>query len=155
MPATGIKPRRKRRLMGEINVVPYIDVMLVLLIIFMVTAPLLTQGVKVELPKVAADALPPEDSEPIVLTVNRAGELFLNIGENTDEPMDEDYIVAAVSKVLRNRPETPVMVRGDQAGEYGNVVHAMTLLQQAGAPTVGLVTEPPRESAANRKGGGR
>ncbi len=139
----GVKRRAKRRLMGEINVVPYIDVMLVLLIIFMVTAPLLTQGVQVELPEASAENLPPDDSQPIVVTVNRDGELFLNIGENPDAPLDDELIVALVEKVLRNRPETPVMVKGDEAVDYGSVVRAMTLLQQAGAPSVGLVTEPP------------
>jgi len=137
--------RKKRRLMGEINVVPYIDVMLVLLIIFMVTAPLLTQGVQVELPRAAAETLPPDDKEPIVVTVDRNGELYLNIGENPKQPVDDKLIVAQVSKVLRNRPDTPVMVRGDNAVNYGSVVHAMTLLQQAGAPNVGLVTDPPGE----------
>lgn len=137
--------RKKRRLMGEINVVPYIDVMLVLLIIFMVTAPLLTQGVQVELPKAAAENLPPDDKEPIVVTVNRVGELFLNVGESPKQPIDDKLLVAQVAKVLRNRPDTPVMVRGDNAVEYGSVVHAMTLLQQAGAPNVGLITDPPGE----------
>ncbi|HEX7047009.1 MAG TPA: protein TolR [Gammaproteobacteria bacterium] len=129
--------------MAEINVVPYIDVMLVLLIIFMVTAPLLTQGVKVELPEASAENLPPDDSQPIVVTVTRDGELFLNIGENPDAPMEDELIIATVEKVLRNRPGTPVMVKGDEAVDYGSVVRAMTLLQQAGAPSVGLVTEPP------------
>lgn len=137
--------RKKRRLMNEINVVPYIDVMLVLLIIFMVTAPLLTQGVQVELPRAAAENLPPDDKEPIVVTVNRAGELFLNVGESPKQPIEDRLLVAQVSKVLRNRPDTPVMVRGDNAVDYGSVVHAMTLLQQAGAPNVGLVTDPPGE----------
>lgn len=140
-----IGKRKKRRLMGEINVVPYIDVMLVLLIIFMVTAPLLTQGVQVELPRAAAENLPPDDKEPIVVTVNRAGELFLNLGESPKQPIDDKLLVAQVSKVLRNRPDTPVMVKGDNAVDYGSVVHAMTLLQQAGAPNVGLVTDPPGE----------
>ncbi len=135
--------RRKRRLMGEINVVPYIDVMLVLLIIFMVTAPLLTQGVHVELPKASAENLPPDDSEPIVVTVNRDGELFLNVSETPKQAVEAPYLVAQVEKVLRSRPETPVMVKGDTAVDYGSVVYAMTLLQQAGAPSVGLVTEPP------------
>ena len=144
MPATGGK-RGKRRLMGEINVVPYIDVMLVLLIIFMVTAPLLTQGVQVELPEAAAENLPPEDSEPIVLSVNRDGEMFLNIGEDTDSPLPAPAIVAQVSKVLRNQPATPVMVKGDRNVDYGSVMRAMVLLQEAGAPNVGMITDPPAD----------
>lgn len=149
MPAVGTR-RGKRRLMGEINVVPYIDVMLVLLIIFMVTAPLLTQGVQVDLPEAAAENLPPDDSEPIVLSVNSEGEMFLNIGETTDEPLDARMIVALVSKVLRNQPGTPVMVKGDQNVDYGSVMQAMVLLQEAGAPNVGMITDPPSESPGDR-----
>ena len=142
--AGGVSKRGRRRLMGEINVVPYIDVMLVLLIIFMVTAPLLTQGVKVELPEAAAENLPPEDSDPVVLTVNSDGQLFLNIGEDDETPLDDDFIVAAVSKVLQNRPDAPVMVKGDRNVDYGSIMHAMSLLQQAGAPSIGMVSEPPK-----------
>ncbi|HLU62529.1 MAG TPA: protein TolR [Gammaproteobacteria bacterium] len=142
--AGGVSRRGKRRLMGEINVVPYIDVMLVLLIIFMVTAPLLTQGVKVELPEAATENLPPEDSDPIVLTVNAEGELFLNIGEDPEAPLDDEFIIAAVSKVLQNRPDAPVMVRGDRNVDYGSIMHAMSLLQQAGAPSIGMVSDPPK-----------
>ena len=135
--------RKKRRLMGEINVVPYIDVMLVLLIIFMVTAPLLTQGVQVELPQAPAENLPPDDQEPIVLSVNRDGEFFLNIGENPKSPLEPKMIAAQVSKVLRNKPETPVMVKGDRNVDYGSIMRAMVLLQEAGVPSVGMVTDPP------------
>ena len=148
MPAGG--KRAKRRLMGEINVVPYIDVMLVLLIIFMVTAPLLTQGVQVELPKAPAENLPPDDSEPIVLTVNSRGELSLNVGETPNKPMESQLVVATVSKVLRNKPGTPVMVRGDRNVDYGSVMRAMVLLQEAGAPSVGMITDPPAESPGAR-----
>src|SRR5690606_10654960 len=117
--AGGVSRRGKRRLMGEINVGPYIDVMLVLLIIFMVTAPLLTQGVKVELPEAATENLPPEDSDPIVLTVNAEGELFLNIGEDPEAPLDDEFIIAAVSKVLQNRQIGRASCR--ERGESGSV----------------------------------
>ncbi|WP_297528033.1 protein TolR [Thiohalobacter sp.] len=135
--------RRKRRPMAEINVVPYIDVMLVMLVIFMVTAPLLTQGVQVELPGAAADPLPAETPEPLQVTVDAQGRLYLNVGEQPDRPVDEATLQARVAAVLRHRPKTPVLVRGDRNVDYGAVMRAMVLLQQAGAPSVGLVTEPP------------
>ena len=143
--------RRKRRLMGEINVVPYIDVMLVLLIIFMITAPLLAEGVKVELPKAGARPIPPEmlkDSKPIVLTVDQQGRLFLNYAPKQDEPMDPAAVEAAASAVLRRAPETAVLVRGDYRVAYGDVVGAMTILQRAGANKVGFITQPPEQKRA-------
>lgn len=136
-------PFQKRKLMGEINVVPYIDVMLVLLIIFMVTAPLLTQGVKVELPKAGAEPIEDvPDHPPIVVSVDVDGNLYINLGDNEDEPASGQEIVARTSAVLRNRADTPVLVKADRAVAYGNVVGAMVLLQQAGAESVGFVTDP-------------
>jgi biopolymer transport protein TolR len=129
--------------MAEINVVPYIDVMLVMLVIFMVTAPLLTQGVKVELPQAAAEPMDSRDQEPLVVSVDAAGSLYLNIGDAPDQPVDGDVLVQRVAAVLRRQPAKPVMVRGDHAADYGSVVAAMVLLQQAGIDGVGLVTEPP------------
>jgi biopolymer transport protein TolR len=137
--------------MGEINVVPYIDVMLVLLIIFMITAPLLAEGVKVELPKAGARPIPPEmlkDSKPIVLTVDSGGRLYLNYGAKQDEPMDAAAVEAAASAVLRRAPETAVLVRGDYRVAYGEVVGAMTILQRAGATKVGFITQPPEQKRA-------
>ncbi len=128
--------------MAEINVVPYIDVMLVLLIIFMITAPLLAQGVKVELPQAASKPLPPESKEPLVVTVDVAGKYYLNIGDRQEQEVDEETLVQRVAAVLGRTPETPVLVRGDHAVDYGRVVRAMSLLQQAGAPGVGLMTDP-------------
>lgn len=136
---------KQRKLMGEINVVPYIDVMLVLLIIFMVTAPLLTQGIEVELPDAAAEPLADEllrDHQPLILSVNAGGELFLNIGKDEDQPIDEVTVVARTLAVLRREPETPVLVRADETVAFGRVVTAMVLLQQAGAEKVGFVTDP-------------
>jgi len=136
-------PLQKRKLMAEINVVPYIDVMLVLLVIFMVTAPLLTQGIEVELPKSGAEAIDDvPDHRPIVLSVDAAGNLYLDIGDNEDEPISGAEIVKRVGIVIRNKPDTPVLVKADRAVAYGNVVGAMVLLQQAGAETVGFVTDP-------------
>jgi biopolymer transport protein TolR len=129
--------------MSEINVVPYIDVMLVMLVIFMVTAPLLTQGVKVELPQAAAEPMDSKDQEPLVVTVDAGGSLYLNIGDAPDDPVQGDALVQRVAAVLRRQPAKPVMVRGDHAADYGSVVAAMVLLQQAGISGVGLVTESP------------
>ncbi len=134
---------QKRKLMGEINVVPYIDVMLVLLIIFMVTAPLLTQGIKVELPKAGAEPIEDvADALPLVVSVDRDGYLYINVGDDEEEPATGREIVARVGAVLRNRPDTPVLVKADRAVPYGTVVGAMVLLQQGGADSVGFVTDP-------------
>ncbi len=136
---------RHRKLMAEINVVPYIDVMLVLLIIFMVTAPLLTQGITVDLPNAAADPLDPEllrDNEPLVLSINMEGELFLNIGDDEESPIDEQTVVTRTAAVLRRNAGTPVLIKADQAVSYGRVVTGMVLLQQAGAQKVGFLTDP-------------
>ena len=132
--------------MSEINVVPYIDVMLVLLVIFMITAPLLTQGVKVELPQASAEPLPPDALEPLVLTVDATGRYYLNVGGKGETvPVDLETLYARVAAVLKHKPETPVMVRGDKLVDYGQVIEAMVRLQAAGAPTVGLITEPPED----------
>lgn len=132
----------KRRPMGEINVVPYIDVMLVLLIIFMITAPLIQQGVEIELPD--ANASPVEDNNipPLVVSVDKLGQYFLDVGENTEQPVSTETLQIKVAAVLRNQPKTPVMIRGDKGVAYGEVVRAMTTLQAAGVPSVGLLTEP-------------
>lgn len=135
----------KRRLMGEINVVPYIDVMLVLLIIFMVTAPLLTQGIKVELPKAAAEPLDQEqltENEPLILSIRESGSLHLNIGGEEATALDERTVRTRAAAVLRRNPATPVLVRADTNVPYGTVVRAMVILQQAGAETLGFVTDP-------------
>ena len=137
------RQRIRKRPMSEINVVPYIDVMLVMLVIFMVTAPLLTQGVKVELPEADAEPLSAEQQEPVVVNVDAGGRLYLNVGDNPNEPIDGATLVQRVSAILRRRQDQTVLVRGDHTVDYGTVVAAMVLLQQAGVPGVGLVTEPP------------
>jgi biopolymer transport protein TolR len=134
--------KKGRRLMAEINVVPYIDVMLVLLIIFMITAPLLTQGIKVDLPNAAAEPIEAQKSEPLVLSVDRQGRLYLSVGRNEDQPIDETTVVARAAAVLRRDATTPVMVKADEQVPYGRVVQAMVLLQQAGAKKVGFLTDP-------------
>lgn len=134
---------KKRRSIAEINVVPYIDVMLVLLIIFMITAPIVQQGVKVELPKLSANTLPPEQLEPIILTVSKTGEYFLNVGDNLKSPITDEVVIQRVTLVLKQKPETPVLVRGDRNVNYGAVTAAMVLLQSAGVDKVGLMTDQP------------
>lgn len=138
---------RKRRAVAEINVVPYIDVMLVLLIIFMITAPLLQQGVEIELPQANANPLSPDQSEPVVLTVSKTGEYYLNVGEHIDKPVDEETLVHRVAAVVKYKPDTPVLVRGDQSVDYGSITHAMVLLQTAGVEKIGLMTEQPDNQA--------
>jgi biopolymer transport protein TolR len=134
---------KKHRPMADINVVPYIDVMLVLLIIFMVTAPMLMQGVKVDLPEANADPVENQDSEPVIVSVNASGELFLNLGQE-DQVLALATIKERVSAVIRRSPKKPVLVWGDRAVPYGEVVTVMVALQEAGAPSVGLVTENPK-----------
>jgi biopolymer transport protein TolR len=134
---------KKRRAMSEINVVPYIDVMLVLLIIFMITAPIVQQGVEVELPKLAANSLPPEQLEPVILTVSKTGDYYLNIGDNLKKPVTDDVVRQRIALVLKQKPETPVLVRGDKNADYGSVTTAMVLLQAAGVEKVGLMTDQP------------
>jgi biopolymer transport protein TolR len=140
--AGGVHGRRGRRLLGEINVVPYIDVMLVLLVIFMVTAPMLSQGIKVDLPKAAAEPIEPDKLEPLVLSIDREGLLYLNIG-NPRAAQSPDRVLEVASAALRREPRRPVLVKADTAVAYGRVVEGMVLLQQAGAEKVGFVTEPP------------
>ncbi|MBT8130954.1 MAG: protein TolR [Gammaproteobacteria bacterium] len=146
--------RRNRRLMGEINVVPYIDVMLVLLIIFMITAPLLTQGIEVDLPSADAEPLDQEllsETEPLILTVTSNGDFYLNIGSDEDKPVEAKIIVARAAAVMRRAPKTPMLVRADKAVPYGRVVEGMVLLQAAGAARVGFVTEAPENPPVIRR----
>ena len=137
--------RRGKKLVAEINVVPYIDVMLVLLIIFMITAPMLTQGIKVELPKAGAEPLPEEmmrEHQPLILSVDASGRYYLNIGKDEETAIEENAVVERVSTVLRREPQTPVLVKADQSVPYGRVVTGMVLLQEAGAEKVGFITDP-------------
>lgn len=135
--------RRKRRFVAEINVVPYIDVMLVLLIVFMITAPLLMQGVKVDLPKAPSSPLDDKAKDPLIVSIKADGSYYVDLGngKNLQEPLLD--IVAKVAKVLAQKPDTPVLVWGDTRVEYGIVVNLMAQLQGAGAASVGLVTEAP------------
>ena len=145
--------KRGRRPMSEINVVPYIDVMLVLLVIFMVTAPLLTQGIKVDLPKAASqpiDTRGRDDQPPLVLSIDRTGRFYLNRGARPAVAIDAASALAQVTAVMRRAPDLPVYVKGDRAVPYGRVVEAMVMLQQAGARKVGFLTNPLPADAARR-----
>ncbi len=135
-----VGPRRK--LMSEINVVPYIDVMPVLLVVFMITAPMLAQGVKVDLPDANAAPINIKDEEPLVLSVKRDGSYRINIGAQQDSAVTVADVVSRVGAVKRQKPATLVLVAGDDAVPYGRVVKLMAALQQAGVADVGLVTEP-------------
>ncbi len=139
-----LRRRSRRRPMAEINVVPYIDVMLVLLVIFMVTAPLLYQGVEIDLPQSTAEPMPPQEQEPVIVEVDRDGRFYLSIGAQADdEPVSAEEVVVNVTAVMRAQPDTPVFVRGDGEVAYARVIDVMTALQDAGVPQVGLMTQPP------------
>ena len=138
--------RKRRRPVAEINVVPYIDVMLVLLIIFMVTAPIVSQGVKVELPQGNAESLPPDSKPPIVASIDAAGQYFLNIGSSSNsEVMDLEQVSTEVGALIQLEPLRPVVVKADRTIPYESVIQFMISLQGAGVPAVGLMTDSPKE----------
>ena len=134
---------RSRRAVAEINVVPYIDVMLVLLVIFMATAPLLMQGVEVDLPKADSSPVSDTDAEPLIVSIDAQARLYLNLGASDDQALSMETVKQRVATVLKRNPEKAVMVWGDAAVPYGEVVVLMSELQEAGALSVGLVTEAP------------
>jgi biopolymer transport protein TolR len=131
-----------RRPMAEINVVPYIDVMLVLLVIFMITAPLLTEGVKVELPQADANPLQTDSERPIVFTVNLQGEYFVTYDDDKSVPVDAEALLLKAAALIKHNPKAPVLVKGDKGVVFDRVVQLMVLLQQAGAANVGILTDP-------------
>lgn len=133
----------RRRLASEMNVVPYIDVMLVLLVIFMVTAPLLQPGVEVDLPEAQAESLDyGKDKEILEVSVTQDGGLYLSHGPKTDVPLTDEEVLRIAGILLEREPDRPVVVRGDTNVPYGRIMHAMSLLKQAGAKKVGLPTQP-------------
>ena len=143
---SGYRYRKPKKLVAEINVVPYIDVMLVLLVIFMVTAPILTQGVKVELPEAVSAPLDVnEDDLPLIVAVKKSGEYFLELGPDKEQPIDPADLSLKVGKITRQNPAVQVLVRGDKNVEYGSVVQLMSVLQQAGARNIGLLSQPPEK----------
>jgi biopolymer transport protein TolR len=137
--------------MSEINVVPYIDVMLVLLVIFMATAPLLTQGVLVDLPDAPSEPIPDQQDDPLVISVRADGAIFVNLGMTSSDSEGTRVTVFSLedqaSKIIGARPDIAVYIRADHALDYGEVVRVMTTLQKAGAKSVGLITEPPQALA--------
>jgi len=137
--------RKRRKLMSQINVVPYIDVMLVLLIIFMVTAPLLNLGDDIHLPQSAAKSVQ-DNKEQVLVSVDKEGNFFLTLGGTQREPIDADNLVRKVSAFVRANPQVSVMIGGDERVDYGKIYQAMVLLQQAGVPKVGLMSQPVQET---------
>lgn len=135
--------RKRRQAVAEINVVPYIDVMLVLLIIFMATVPIITQGVKVDLPQTTeAESLEEDSKPPLVASVDVDGNYYLDVGDNGEQVLADDELVSLVQAHMQVDPTVPVVVKGDGAVAYEQVVRLMVLLQQAGVPSVGLMTQP-------------
>lgn len=134
--------RRRRRPVSEMNVVPYIDVMLVLLIIFMATASVIAQGVKVDLPKAQAQTLETDQETIMIVSIDEQGLYYLNVGDNPDAPMQAQDIAAIIKTRLQVDPSIPVVVNGDRTISYEKVIDMMVLLQSSGAPSVGLMTDP-------------
>lgn len=132
--------------MAEINVVPYIDVMLVLLIIFMITAPLLTQGVKVNLVEADAKPVDQESKRPLVVSVEADGRLSITYDDDRIQQVDEQELLRKSAAIIKANPGIPVLIKGDREAVYDRVVQAMVILQQAGAPSVGLITQPPEQA---------
>ena len=141
----------RKKPMAEMNIVPYVDVMLVLLVIFMVCTPLLTQGVAVDLPQASAKVLDAEEKEPIVVTVDNSGLYYLNLNENAEQSINPQDLIVRVAAELERDPKRKVLVRGDKAVPYGDIVTAMVLLQQSGAGSVGLITASPKQEIIRRK----
>tara|TARA_B100000767_G_scaffold273902_1_gene305370 strand:+ start:3276 stop:3695 length:420 start_codon:yes stop_codon:yes gene_type:complete len=137
------RKKNKRKLIAEINVVPYVDVTLVLLIVFMVSAPLLMQGVDVDLPQAPSAPLEENANEPLIISIKEDGSLYLNLGASPNESIRPELLQQRIAKVIKQRSTTPVLIWGDKNIPYGKVVGVMTLIQSTGARSVGLVTEMP------------
>ena len=134
--------RKKRRPVAEINVVPYIDVMLVLLIIFMATAPLITHGVKVDLPKMTeSDLVETKDAPPIIASIDADGQYFVSVVTDPEAPMDAVEVAAVIKLKLQQNPDIPVMIKGSGKVSYQEVLLLMDFLKNAGVPSVGLMTQ--------------
>jgi biopolymer transport protein TolR len=141
--------KQRRKAMAEINVVPYIDVMLVLLVIFMITAPLLSQGVRVDLPQANAKPLAVKQQEPIIVSVDKRGQYYLSVAQDPQTPLMPQQLINRVAAELaiaaQQGEKSTVLVRGDKNVDYGKVVQAMVLLQHAGVEKIGLMTQEESE----------
>ena len=136
--------RYQKKRMSEINVVPYIDVMLVLLVIFMITAPLLTEGYRVQLPEARAKAIATSKQPPIVVSVDAGGRVYVNLGDTPTKPVASDVLIARVVARRKQYPKLPILIQGDVAADYGKVINAMSMLNEAGIDNFSLVTKPTR-----------
>ncbi len=140
-----LKVRAPRKLVADINVVPYIDVMLVLLVVFMVTAPMMTQGIQVELPKTNSAPITAKDNEPVIVSIKKDGSYFINVGGDVQKSSSLDTVKGHALRILKHQPETLFLVEGDEQVAYGRVIALMSALQGAGIQKLGLVTEPPEK----------
>jgi biopolymer transport protein TolR len=133
---------KRRNLISDINVVPYIDVMLVLLVIFMISAPLMVQGIQVNLPEASSEALPIQNTEPLIVSIDQDGALFLETGSTKDKPLTLDELNVSISKIIEASPGLQVVIRGDGQVKYEKVMTVMAELQMAGASDIGLISKP-------------
>lgn len=147
---TGLHKRTRRSVMAEINVVPYIDVMLVLLVIFMITTPLLTQGVKINLPQASANPITTKDNQPVIVSVDQYGRYYLNISTTPNQPIAPENLATRIAAQVifdqQQHQSRPILIKGDTNVNYGKVVAAMVLLQKAGVSNVGLMTDPSQQN---------
>ena len=133
---------RRRNLISDINVVPYIDVMLVLLVIFMISAPLMVQGLEVNLPEASSEALPVKNNEPLIVSIKKDGRIFLETESTKDKAITLDEMGNLVAKIFVNRPGLQVVIRGDADVQYDKVMKVMAQLQRSGASNIGLISQP-------------
>lgn len=132
----------KRNLISDINVVPYIDVMLVLLVIFMISAPLMVQGIEVNLPEASSEALPVKNNEPLIVSITRDGSIFLETESTKNKSISIGEMGNLVTKIFENRPGLQVVIRGDSEVKYDRVMKVMAQLQASGASDIGLISQP-------------
>lgn len=154
MKANPYSRNRSQKLNAGMNVVPYIDVMLVLLVIFMVTAPMLTTGVDIDLPKAQTKSLQQGTQLPVIVSLKSDGQLYLSTQDKTDEPMSEEALIATLNNLqsqpqyqFDGKPNVNVMINADQNNQYGDIIQLMANLQQAGIQKVGLLTAPPKPAS--------
>ena len=133
---------KRRNLISDINVVPYIDVMLVLLVIFMISAPLMVQGIQVNLPQASSEALPVTNNEPLIVSIDKNGELFLETDSTKDKSLSLEELNFSVTKIFESNPNLQVVIRGDGKVQYEKVMNVMAELQMAGATDIGLISKP-------------